>query len=106
MERVAYNNDFRNANVSAVIWEHGSHSYLNASGEIFKDLEKMNLFFEFAIGKSEEDKNYENVMMRSTLSSCKIQEGVRGNFIIKVAMEGFDKTADFNFTCPFHKVNY
>lgn len=105
LERVVYNSEPSNANVSAQVWQKGGHSYLNVSAETFKDLDRMILNFDFAIGKNEDDNNYENVLPRSTFSTCKIDRGVRGNFLVKIAMEDFEKTADFKFSCPFPKVN-
>lgn len=105
MESVAYNIEPKNANFSGIIWKRNGRSYLNASAEIYEDLDKMILTFIFAISKDKNDKNYENVVMRTSLSSCKINDGNRGNFLIKMAMEGFEKTADFKFTCPFLKVS-
>ena len=104
MDTVVYNKDIGRANFTAKVWKENGHSYLNASADIFEDLEKVILTFIFAIGSNENDKNYENVMMRSTVNTCKMHEGNRANFIIKMLMDQFTKTADFNFTCPFPKV--
>lgn len=98
MDHVIFNSNPRYSNVTAIVWKERDHSYLNASAENFVDLDKMLVSFVLAIGK-----NYENVVMRSTLNSCKINEGVLGNFVIKMVMEDFDQTADFTFSCPFRK---
>lgn len=57
--------------------------------------------FVLAIPKNDNNRNFENVAMKSTLNSCKINEGVFGNFIIKMAMDDFDETADFKFSVRF-----
>lgn len=105
MDKVVYNSNNDCANVTANVWKQDSHSFLNVSAETFIDLDKMIITFLFAICKNEKDKNYENVLIRSTISSCKVNEGNRGNFMIKMAMAEFDQTADFKFTCPFYKVS-
>lgn len=73
---------------------------MNISAENFVDLDRMILSFILAVPSSSGDK----VVMTSTLSSCKIHEGNRANFIIKMLMEQFEKVADFQFVCPFPKV--
>lgn len=104
MNKVIYNSDNSNANVSAIVWSINDHSFLNVSAETFVDLDKIVMSFVFAVCRNENDKNYENVLVRSTLNSCKVNEGNRGNFMIKMAMADFDSTADFKWTCPFYKV--
>lgn len=74
------------------------------SAENFVDVDKMILTFVFAIPRNIHDKNYENVIMSSTFSSCKIHDGNRGNFIVKMIMENADDVMDFHFGCPFMKV--
>lgn len=105
MDSVIFNIDPSNANVTAKVWQEKGHSYLNMSAETFVDLEKMVLSFVYAIGKNDNDKNYENIIMQSSLNSCKVNSGNRGNFIIKMVMDQFKQNSDFNFTCPFPKVN-
>lgn len=103
-DKIIYNFDQNYANFSAVVWEHKGHSYINLSAENFVDLERMLLSFVFAIPRNDGDRNYENIMMTSTLNSCKIQQGTRGNFIIKMVMDEFERNSDFKFNCPFMKV--
>lgn len=105
MDSVVFNFDPNNGNITAKVWKENGHSYLNMSAETFVDLERMMLTFVYAIGKNENDKNYENVIMHSTMNSCKVNNGNRGNFVIKMVMDQFQKNSDFNFTCPFPKVN-
>lgn len=104
MDHVIFTSDPRYSNVSGIVWQERDHSYLNVSAENFVDLDKMIVSFVLAVPKNDHDKNFENVAMKSTLNSCKINEGVFGNFIIKMAMDDFDETADFKFSCPFRKV--
>lgn len=104
MDKVVYNNDPNNANVSANVWTKGDHSFLNVTAESFVDVEKILLSIVFAITRTENEKIVENVLMRTTLNTCKINEGNRGNFIVKMMMDEIDRTADFKFTCPFPKV--
>jgi hypothetical protein len=56
--------------------------------------------------KNEQDQNYEMTLLQSTLISCKIMEGTRANFVIKMLMDDFDKYFNFNFTCPFPKQTF
>lgn len=104
-EKVVYTNDPKNANVSAEVWVKNNRTLLNVSAENFIDLDRLILTFVLSIPKNENDKNFDSKIMQSTLSSCKISEGNRGNFIIKMVMEEFEKNADFKFDCPFLKVN-
>lgn len=106
MDSVLFNRYPNNADFKAEVWKDKGHSYLNISAETLVDLDRMILSVVFAICKNENDKNYENVIMRSTRNTCKVNlNGTRGNFIIKMVLEEFTKSSDFNFTCPFPKVN-
>jgi hypothetical protein len=38
--------------------------------------------------------------VESTVNSCNVRRGVRGNFLIKMIMEQFKNNKAFDFTCP------
>lgn len=79
---------------------------LNSSIDYSNDMSKQTIQFSFAVPKDKNDKNYENVIIKSNANLCKIGQGVMGDFIVRMAMEDFHKFADFNITCPFKKGHY
>jgi hypothetical protein len=60
----------------------------------------------YFIQKDERDKNYEIKILESTVSTCRMNEGNRGNFLVKMLMDDFNQYFDFNFTCPFPKQKF
>lgn len=119
MRSATYSNDPNYANVITSLGVNANNdSYLNASAETFVDLAKLmviielnkfkikmtfflQMTFTFSLPKNEQDKNYEMTLLQSTISSCKILNGTRGNFIIKMLLDDLDKFIDFKFSCPF-----
>jgi hypothetical protein len=44
--------------------------------------------------------------MESTMQSCRINDGNRANFLVKMVMDDLNKYFDFKFTCPFPKQKF
>lgn len=62
--------------------------------------------FIFSIPKSSQDKNYELTMLNSKISTCKLMQGTRGNFIIRMLLDDFNRFVTTTFPCPFPKQVY
>lgn len=60
--------------------------------------------FMFAIPRDKNDKNYENIVIKTSTNVCKLAQGVMGDFVVKMIMTDFHKFADFDIGCPFKKV--
>ncbi|KAG5676101.1 hypothetical protein PVAND_005955 [Polypedilum vanderplanki] len=90
------------ANYSAVIFD---SIYMNATFTTAIDLAKVLITFTFSLPKNDQDKNYELMLFHSTLQSCKVMQGNRPNFIIRMAM---DEPNKFNalFQCPLPANTY
>lgn len=56
--------------------------------------------FTLSLQKSEKDNDYQNEILRSTINMCKLEDGVRGNFLTKMLMENFYNSSDFSLKCP------
>lgn len=56
--------------------------------------------FALSIPRYENDREYQNQIFQSTVNFCKLDDGVRGNFLIKMFMEEFYKTSNYNLKCP------
>lgn len=78
---------------------------MNVSFTFNQDVSKLMVHFEFAIPKDKNDKNYGNVIIKSTVSVCKIAQGILSDFVVKMIMEDFHKFADFDIVCPMKTVN-
>ena len=55
----------------------------------------------FALPKNKQDKDFQNKILESTFDMCKINQGVRANFVVNMFMEMLYKYSDFVFECPF-----
>lgn len=52
---------------------------------------------------SPEDKNYENVLVKTTLNFCKFSEGFFGNLFLKPVLEATLKYSNLTIKCPIRK---
>ena len=62
--------------------------------------------FKYSIPSDEKDKHFQKTFLNSRIDLCKLNEGVRGNFVANMIMENFYKSADFVFQCPLKAGNY
>lgn len=53
----------------------------------------------FALPRDSKDAEFSKVIMKATVDLCRIQEGVRGNFVIKMIMEQFENISNI-VKCP------
>lgn len=54
-----------------------------------------------AAQKDDNDKEYTNILLKTSVNVCNLSKGVIGNFVTKVLMENFKKSANFEMKCPF-----
>lgn len=80
-------------------------SIFNYSSDINVDLLRLIGTFSFSLQKTKDDNDYENEILRSTVNMCKLEDGVRGNFLTKMLMENFKNCADFSLKCPMQQRN-
>jgi hypothetical protein len=62
--------------------------------------------FKLSLPKGNHDKNYDLTILDSTVSVCNFYKGTRGNFIVKMLLDDFDKYFDCKFECPFKKQKF
>lgn len=62
--------------------------------------------FIYSIPKNDRDKNYEFTVINSKISTCKIIQGTRGNFLMRMLFDDFNKYFNTTFACPFPKQIY
>ncbi|KAL7042357.1 hypothetical protein ACKWTF_001109 [Chironomus riparius] len=79
---------------------------LNGTIDSFYDLSKMTMTFIFPIPKSSQDKNYELTILNSKISTCKLMQGTRANFLVRMLLDDFNKFVNTTFPCPFPKQIY
>jgi hypothetical protein len=58
----------------------------------------------FSIPKDKNDRNYENVVMKTSVDMCKMFQGVTGSFFTRMAMDNMKDMVDFELKCPVKKV--
>lgn len=88
-------------NLSLILFnDTNGDSLLNYSATTFVDMLKVSSTFSFSLQKNEEDLEYQNRVLRSTIDLCRLRTGATGNFVAKMLMENFHKCADFTLQCP------
>ena len=58
----------------------------------------------FAVNKDKTDQNYERVLVKNSINVCKMLNGVTGDFLTKMIMEGIGRSTDISLKCPMPKV--
>lgn len=79
---------------------------MNISVNLAYEVSKIMISFSFAVPKDKNDKNFERIIIKSTVNVCKMFQGVMGDFIVKTIMDVLQKSVDFEMKCPFPKVNF
>lgn len=77
----------------------------NASGTLLVDLKKVLVSFVIKVKSSEIRKDYDQVLFQGNADTCKISQGVIGNFLIK-AILSYDRDTNYYFDCPMKKGFY
>jgi Protein of unknown function (DUF1091) len=75
-------------------------SVFNFNSTINFDALKVMGTFSFHVPLHEKDLEYQKEVIKSTVNMCKLEQGVRANFIMKMIMENFNKCANFKWECP------
>jgi len=52
------------------------------------------------LASNENDKNYETQLFTSTVDACKIQRGLKNNFILKMILEALPNKTNYMVSCP------
>jgi len=100
---IKYNAKYCTLNMSIATNNDGD-SLLNITHEAIVPIEKLSLTFTLQFPMDDKDKDYQIKFLKSTIDVCKITRGTMGNFIVKMLMDEFYKSADFKVACPFPKV--
>ncbi|KAG5676102.1 hypothetical protein PVAND_005956 [Polypedilum vanderplanki] len=95
LNSVVTNRDLKRSNLSSVVFD---DFFINTTFTVFSNFSKLLLTFTFSIPKDERDKNYDFTLIHYTIQSCKISQGSRANFIVKMLMDGNDFAQIFK--CP------
>jgi len=83
---------------------------VNTSGTLNTEMLKYVVKFESRL-QNKRTLEYDQLFMRGTIDSCKVQEGVIGNFIVKLIVDRLDKYSNYKFECPqktgfYHVTNF
>lgn len=94
------------ANFSSIITKSSNGiSVMNITMDLAYEVSKMMLYFVFSIPKDKNDKNYEKILIKSSVNACRMVNGIQGDFLTKMIMEDFRNVADFELKCPLPKVS-
>jgi hypothetical protein len=79
-------------------------STINMTAILKQDITVAKCLVIISIPKDKNDRNYENVVMETTVDLCKMFQGMTGSFITRMIMENIKDKADFELKCPLKKV--
>lgn len=71
---------------------------VNYTSDTYVDVLK--IFFSVSVSLPNGGGRDKNEIFKTTLDLCKIQDGLRGNFVASVVMEHFNSSADYAMQCP------
>lgn len=77
----------------------------NASGTLLVELKKVLVTFVIKVKSSPGRKDYDQLLFQGNVDTCKVSQGVFGNFIIKAIVSSARET-NFQFDCPMKKGFY
>jgi hypothetical protein len=97
------NPEFGKIAIKTAIGPTGS-SLMNITFFLNQDVTVVKCLVVFSIPKDKNDRNYENIVIKTTVDVCKMLQGVTGNFITRMAMENIKDMVDFELKCPLKKV--
>ncbi|KAG5674425.1 hypothetical protein PVAND_004397 [Polypedilum vanderplanki] len=107
IERILGTSDPKYSNFSSKIFKNeNNETTLDITINFAYDIEKILIAFSFSIPKDSNDKNFERILMKSTINACKMLQGIMGDFFVKMIMENLAKHAKFELKCPFPKGIY
>lgn len=103
---VASHSNREYTDVNLTLFESNHTSLLNFSVTSNVPIKKIMAAFSFSLPQHDKDEDYQNRVLQSSVNLCKLQDGVRGNFLTKMLMEDFDKSANFTLKCPLPAGNF
>lgn len=80
-------------------------SSISATFDSLFVIEKMMVQLKLMVPSDDNDKSFQKEFFRTSIDVQKLFNGVQGNFIVKVIMENFFKSIDFEPKLPFPKVS-
>lgn len=93
--------------VNFSIQNDGVHdTIINFYAETFAVIEKMSGHVRITTPMNDDDKTYEKEFFRTSVDVEKLMKGVQGNFVIKVFLENFLKSIEFEPKFPMNKVRF
>lgn len=60
---------------------------------------------------NEDSKEYDKVIFKGIIDTCKVSKGIFGNFLVQMVAENLEQYSNFTFECPqkkasFHATNF
>lgn len=81
-------------------------SMFNASGEVLSDFEKIVVAFVIKSKSNENFAEYDKMLLRGTIDTCKASEGIFGNFLMRFLKSTVKDYSNISLTCPHYKGFY
>lgn len=79
-------------------------STITATYDSLVVIEKMMMQLKIMVPADDNDKSFQKEFFRTSIDVQKLFNGIQGNFIVKVMMENFFKSIDFEPKFPLQKV--
>jgi len=97
--------DERFSNWTASIRKDQQNDYfLTSSCTQHTDMTRVMFQITLALTKTLKDSEYDQIVHKTNVDVCKIANGIMSNFLLKVVMQNFRKSANFTPQCPIKKV--
>lgn len=80
-------------------------SFLNSSGTLLVDFNQALVPFVLKTKVNVNDQEFNKIIFRGKIDTCKVADGVFGNFLVRFLMENLEKFSNLTLACP-HKKNF
>ena len=76
---------------------------LNISVTTLTEFQKILLYIEVTGKSDERRRDYDRMLFKGEIDSCKASKGIIGNFLTKLMIDTISNYSNFRFTCPLEK---
>lgn len=81
-------------------------SRVNITTTLKVDLLKVSTMFSLMGKTYENSKEFDHLILKGNIDSCKVSNGTFGNFIVQMIAENLEKYSNFRFECPLKKADF
>ena len=91
-------------NISHINDKVSRQTFINSTVEIFDSLEKINVYVKVSLPEKPGDNQYRRELMSTVVDVEKLSKGIYSNGLLRVLMENFHKSINYELKFPLKKV--